>query len=106
MPQNGENAYLVIKNPRASRVLRLALDPGQLGLSSFMRLHCTKLAKRSKIFSFDLPLYKKLATACRLQKVMERNQIQARQIEALEEENINLRSDMDLLKGIVHKQSN
>ena len=33
--QNGENAYLVIKNPRASRALRRALDPGQLGLTLF-----------------------------------------------------------------------
>ena len=32
VPQNAENAYLVIKNPRA---LRQALDPGQLGLTSF-----------------------------------------------------------------------
>ena len=30
MPQNGENAYSVIKNPRVSR----ALDPSLLGLTS------------------------------------------------------------------------
>ena len=29
VPQNGENAYLVMKNPRASRALRQTLDPGQ-----------------------------------------------------------------------------
>ena len=29
VPQNGENAYLVMKNPRASQALRWVLDPGQ-----------------------------------------------------------------------------
>ena len=58
MPQNGENAYLVMKNPRASRALRWALDPGQLGLSSFAQLCCVESAKRSKIFSLVPPLQK------------------------------------------------
>ena len=56
MPQNGENAYLVIKNPRASRAYLRA--PSQLGLTSFARLHCAKLAKRSKIFGLGPPLQK------------------------------------------------
>ena len=58
MPQNGENAYLGIKNPRASRALRQALDPGQSGLTSFVQLCCAKLAKRSKILGLDPPLQK------------------------------------------------
>ena len=58
MPQNRENAYLVIKNPRAPRALRQALDPSQLGLTLFMRVHCMKSAKRSKIFSLGPPLQK------------------------------------------------
>ena len=67
VPQNGENANLVIKNPRASRALRQALDSGQLRLTSFARLCAAKSAKRSKIFSLVPPLYKKLATALYLQ---------------------------------------
>ena len=58
VPQNGENAYLVIKNPRASRALRWALDPSQLGLTSFTQFHCVKLVKKSKIFSLGPPLQK------------------------------------------------
>ena len=41
VPQNGENAYLVMKNPRAARALRWALDPGQLMLTLFPCLQCT-----------------------------------------------------------------
>ena len=55
MPQNGENAYLVIKNPRASRALRQALDPGQSGLTLFAQ---KGLAKRSKTFGLGPPLQK------------------------------------------------
>ena len=58
MPQNAENAYLVMKNPRASRALRWALDPGQLRLNSFVQLRCTKLAKRFKTFGLGPPLQK------------------------------------------------
>ena len=35
LPQNGENAYVATKNPRASRALWWTLDPSQLGLISF-----------------------------------------------------------------------
>ena len=35
VPQNAENSYLVIKNPRASRALKWALDTSQLRLTSF-----------------------------------------------------------------------
>ena len=48
--QNGENAYLAMKNLRPSRALRQGLDPSQLGLTSFAGLCCTKLAKTDKKF--------------------------------------------------------
>ena len=34
-----ENAYLSIKNPKASRALKRALDPGRRMLASLARLH-------------------------------------------------------------------
>ena len=40
VPLNGENAYLAMKNPRASRAIGWALDPGQLMFTSFPCLHC------------------------------------------------------------------
>ena len=45
MPQNEENAYLAMKTPRASRSLRQALDPDQLGLTSFTQLCCVESEK-------------------------------------------------------------
>ena len=58
MPQNEENAYLAMKTPRASRSLRQALDPDQLGLTSFTQLCCVEYEKWSKIFSLGSPLQK------------------------------------------------
>ena len=55
MPQNEENAYLVIINPRASRALSQTLDPSQLGLTLFARLCTAKSAERSKIFGLGPP---------------------------------------------------
>ena len=40
-----ENAYLRVKNARASRALRWALDPGQYWLTLFARLHFATSAK-------------------------------------------------------------
>ena len=52
-----------MKNPRASRALKWALDPGNLGFIFFAQLCCTLLSKMSKIFlgpllsqSLDSPL--------------------------------------------------
>ena len=39
-----ENAYLSIKNPKASRALKRALDPGRRLLASLARLRFTTLA--------------------------------------------------------------
>ena len=45
-----ENAYLRVKNTRASRALRWALDPGQYWLTSLARLYFTTSAKSRKKF--------------------------------------------------------
>ena len=39
-----ENAYLSIKNPKASRVLKRALDPGHRMLTLLLRLRFTMSA--------------------------------------------------------------
>ena len=45
-----ENAYLIVKNARASRALRWALDPGRYWLASLARLHFATSAKSRKKF--------------------------------------------------------
>ena len=45
-----ENAYLTVKNARASRALRWALDPSQYWLASLARLRFATLAKSRKTF--------------------------------------------------------
>ena len=45
-----ENTYLIIKNARAFRALRRALDPGQYWLASLACLHFATLAKSRKQF--------------------------------------------------------
>ena len=45
-----ENAYLTVKNARASRALRWALDPGQYWLASLARLCFATSAKSRKKF--------------------------------------------------------
>ena len=45
IPQNGENAYLAMKNP------------SQLGLTLFVQLHCASLAKTDKK-KLELPITK------------------------------------------------
>ena len=43
-----ENAYLRVKNPRASRALRQALDPGHYWLASLAQLRFAPSAKSRK----------------------------------------------------------
>ena len=45
-----ENAYMTVKNARASRALRRALDPGQYWLTLLARLRFTTSAKSRKKF--------------------------------------------------------
>ena len=45
-----ENAYMTVKNARASRALRQALDPGHYWLTSLAQLHFATLAKSQKKF--------------------------------------------------------
>ena len=45
-----ENEYLRVKNARASRVLRWALDPGQYWLASLAQLRFAMLAKSRERF--------------------------------------------------------
>ena len=52
-----ENAYLSIKNPKASRALKRALDPGHRLLASLARLHFATSANFS-LRSWGPPLTK------------------------------------------------
>ena len=45
-----ENAYLIVKNARASRALRQALDPGQYWLASLTQLHFAASPKSREKF--------------------------------------------------------
>ena len=45
-----ENAYLIVKNARASGALRWALDPGQCWLASLTQLHFATSTKSRKKF--------------------------------------------------------
>ena len=45
-----ENAYLTVKNARASRTLRQVLDPSQYWLASLVQLHFTMSVKPQKKF--------------------------------------------------------
>ena len=45
-----ENAYLIVKNARASRALRRALDPSQYWLASLARLRFAMSEKSRKKF--------------------------------------------------------
>ena len=45
-----ENACLTVKNARASRALRWALDPGEYWLTLLTQLHFATSAKSQKIF--------------------------------------------------------
>ena len=45
-----ENAYLTVKNARAPRALRQALDPGQYWLASLARLRFAMLARSQENF--------------------------------------------------------
>ena len=50
VPGKVENAYLRVKNTRASRALRWALDPSQYWLASLAQLCFTMSAKSQKKF--------------------------------------------------------
>ena len=58
-----ENAYLTVKNARASRALRRALDPGQYWLASLPRLRFATLAKSREKF-LATPLTKSWIRYC------------------------------------------
>ena len=57
VPRMCENAYLSIKNPKASRALKRALDPGRRMLASFTRLRFATSATFS-LRSWGPPLTK------------------------------------------------
>ena len=74
--QNGEHAYLPMKNSRASGALRWALDPSQLGLTLFTRLHSTLLAKTDKNFGAPLSVSQILELPLSsLQQIQENGQV-------------------------------
>ena len=64
-----ENAYLTVRNTRASRTLRWALDPSQYWLTSLARLHFAMSAKSWKKF-LGPPLTKSWIRYCKQAKMI------------------------------------
>ena len=74
MPQNAENAYLVIKNPIASRALRQVLDPSQFRLTLLCDF-TVQIQQKGPKFLVWPPLYKKLAMALNQERTWELTQL-------------------------------